>query len=129
MDGRARSFRNLIVWQKSHALVLSIYRATAGFPKSEQYGLAAQMQRAAVSIAANIAEGFGRSSRLDKGRFFNIAQASLEEIRYYLILASDLGYTIDPSLSGDADEVGRMLDVYRRKILASGQAAPPRPPS
>jgi four helix bundle protein len=123
LDGGVRSFRDLRVWQKSHALALGVYRSTAQFPKAEQYGLAAQMQRAVVSIAANIAEGFGRSSKLDKSRFLNIAQASLEEVRYYLILATDLGYPIDASLAGLAEEVGRMLDVYRRKILAS--ARPP----
>ena len=119
MDTPARSFRDLLVWQKSHAMALSVYRATARFPKTEQYGLAVQMQRAVVSVPANIAEGFGRSSRLEKRRFLNIAQASLEELRYYLILAKDLGYSVDPSLSIDVDEVGRMLEAYRRKISPS----------
>jgi len=116
MDTRARNFRELLVWQKSHALALNIYRVSARFPKTEQYGLAVQMQRASVSIPANIAEGFGRSSRLEKRRFLNIAQGSVEELRYYLILANDLGYSVDPSLSIDVDEVGRMLEAYRRRI-------------
>jgi four helix bundle protein len=73
MDNRAQTFRDLLVWQKAHALVLSIYRTAVQFPKTEQYGLAAQMQRAAVSIPANIAEGFGRVSKLEKRRFLNIA--------------------------------------------------------
>jgi four helix bundle protein len=119
MDGPSRSFRDLLVWQKSHALALGVYRATARFPRTEQYGLAVQMQRAVVSIPANIAEGFGRTSRLEKRRFLNIAQGSLEELRYYLILAADLGYSVDPSLSIDAEEVGRILDAYRRKIVPS----------
>jgi len=116
MDTPSRTFRDLLVWQKSHALALNIYRASARFPRTEQYGLAAQMQRAAVSIPANIAEGFGRSSRLEKRRFLNIAQGSLEELRYYLILTKDLGYSVDPSLTIDVDEVGRMLEAYRRRI-------------
>jgi four helix bundle protein len=88
----ARNFQDLLVWQKAHALVLGIYRATAGFPKYETFGLSSQMQRAAVSVPANIAEGFKRRGRADKARFMNIAQASLEECRYFLILAQDLGY-------------------------------------
>ena len=116
MDTPARSFRDLVIWQKSHALALNVYRATSRFPRTEQYGLAVQMQQAAVSIPANIAEGFGRASKLEKRRFLNIAQGSLEELRYYLILANDLGYSLPPSLSIDVDEVGRMLEAYRRRI-------------
>ena len=116
MEGPSRSFRDLVVWRKSHSLALGVYRATSQFPKTEQYGLAVQMQRAAVSIPANIAEGFGRFSKLEKRRFLNIAQGSLEELRYYLILASDLGYPVEPSLSIDVDEVGRMLEAYRHRI-------------
>jgi four helix bundle protein len=119
MDSPARSFRDLAVWQKSHALALNIYRSTARFPKTEQYGLAVQMQRAVVSIPANIAEGVGRASKLEKRRFLNVAQGSLEELRYYPILAADLGYSVDPALSIDAEEVGRMLDAYRRRIAPS----------
>jgi four helix bundle protein len=119
MDTKVRTFRDLRVWQKSHALAPGIYRSTADFPKSEQFGLAVQMRRAAVSVAANIAEGFGRLSKPEKNRFLNIAQGSLEEVRYYLILSGDLGYPTDPSLSIDAEEVGRMLDTYRRRIVSS----------
>ena len=117
METPARSFRDLVIWQKSHALALEIYRASAKFPRTERYGLVAQMQRAVVSIPANIAEGFGRSSKLEKRRFLNIAQGSLEELRYYLILAADLGYSIDPALTIRVDEVGRMLEAYRGKIV------------
>jgi hypothetical protein len=73
---------------------------TSAFPKSETYGLAAQARRAAVSVPANIAEGFKKRGRLDKARFMNIAQGSLEESRYYLILARDLGY-VDPLAAFD----------------------------
>src|SRR5437667_7757197 len=88
----AKSFEDLVVWQKAHQFVLGIYRLTDGFPKTETYGLTSQLRRAAVSIPANIAEGFKKNGRPDKVRFMNIAQGSVEECRYYLILAKDLGY-------------------------------------
>ena len=88
----AKSFRDLIVWRKAHELALAVYRFTGSFPRQETYGLSSQMRRAAVSIPANIAEGFRKRGRADKARFMNTAEASLEESRYYLILAQDLGY-------------------------------------
>src|SRR5882757_8208865 len=88
----ARSFEDLIVWQKAHAWVLAIYRFTDGFPAKEIYSLTSQFRRAAVSVPANIAEGFKKTGVADKKRFMNIAQGSLEESRYYLILSRDLGY-------------------------------------
>jgi four helix bundle protein len=86
----AQSFRDLLVWQKAHRLVLAIYQFTGNLPKQETYGLSLQTRRAAVSIAANIAEGFRKRSKPDKARFMNIAEGSVEESRYYLILAQDL---------------------------------------
>jgi four helix bundle protein len=90
----ARSFRDLVVWRKAHEFVLALYRYTnaESFPDREKYGLAHQMRRAAVSVPANLAEGFGKRSPAEKARFLNIAEGSLEESRYYLILAQDLGY-------------------------------------
>ena len=88
----ARTFRDLVVWQKAHEYVLAVYRLTAHFPKEEIYGLTSQMRRGAVSIPANIAEGFVKRGRADKARFMNIAEGSIEESRYYLILAQGLGY-------------------------------------
>ena len=88
----AKSFQDLIVWQKAHQFVLLVYELSKDFPKSEVYGLTSQLRRAAVSIAANIAEGFKKRSLTDKLRFLNIAQGSLEECRYYLILVEDLQY-------------------------------------
>jgi len=88
----ARTFQDLVVWRKAHELVLAVYSFTADFPKQETYGLALQMRRAAVSVPANIAEGFRRRGKADKARYMNMAEASLEESRYYLILAKDLGY-------------------------------------
>jgi len=83
------------------------------------YGLTSQVRRAATSVPANIAEGFKRASRADKARMLNLAQGSVEELRYYFLLANDLGYEGDPTLAGDLDEVARLLDAYRRKILSS----------
>lgn len=91
MDG-AKSFKDLIVWQKAHEFVLGVYKLTDTFPKSEIYCLTSQFRRAAISIAANIAEGFKKFGKQDKIRFLNIAQGSAEECKYYLILAKDLGY-------------------------------------
>jgi four helix bundle protein len=114
----ARSFQDLIVWQKAHQFVLSIYRFTDSFPKQEVFGLSSQFRRAAVSIPANVAEGFKKSGRADKGRFMNIAQGSLEECRYYLILSGDLGYGETRELLLRLEEVSRMLESYRAAILA-----------
>src|ERR1039457_6081957 len=88
----AKSFQQLIVWQKAHQFILGIYCFTDDFPRSEIYGLTSQFRRAAVFIPANIAEGFKKCGRADKVRFLNIVQGSLEECRYYLILAQDLTY-------------------------------------
>ena len=103
-------FEQLEVWKAAHKLVLDVYKMTQKFPTEERYGLVSQMRRAAVSIPANIAEGFKRRGRADKAHFYNIAQASLEEIRYYLILCRDLGYTIAEAGMGEqADQVSKML--------------------
>jgi four helix bundle protein len=85
-------FEQLDVWREAHLLVLAVYGITAGFPDEEKYGLVSQMRRAAVSVPANIAEGFKRRHWKDKARFYNMAHSSLEELRYYFILGSDLGY-------------------------------------
>lgn len=88
----AYGFKNIIAWQKAYEFVLLTYKATQKFPDYERFGLSSQFQRAAVSIAANIAEGYKKNSRADKLRFMNIAQGSLEECRFYVMLSKDLGY-------------------------------------
>src|SRR6266487_3311976 len=113
----ARSFRDLLVWRKAHEFVLAVYTFTAGFPRQETYGLASQMRRAAVSIPANIAEGFRRRGKVDKARFMNLAEGSLEECRYYLILAQDLRYGDTSQLATSAEEVSRLLSAYAAAIL------------
>lgn len=116
----ARSFRDLMVWRKAQELVLAVYRMTESFPEREKFGLTHQMRRAAVSVPANIAEGFGKRSPSDKARFLNMAEGSLEECRYYLILAQDLGYGQTQALMGTLEEASRLLNAYARAILASG---------
>jgi four helix bundle protein len=117
---RAKTFRDLLVWRKAHEFVLGVYQFTATFPKHETYGLALQMRRAAVSIPANIAEGFSRRGDADKVRFFNIAAGSLEESRYYLILGHDLGYGDTETLMDSLEEASRLLTGYTKAILAPG---------
>lgn len=119
MNTPARSFKELIVWQKAHQFVLAIYRLTRGFPSDEKFGLTSQIRRAAVSVPANIAEGFPKRSSSDKVRFYNIAQGSLEEVHYYLILAEDLGYGDCSPLIDLYDEVARLLNGYAKAILTS----------
>lgn len=86
------SFKDLECWQKAHEFVKAVYAVTQQFPENELYGLTSQFRRAAVSIPANICEGFRKLSRADKLRFMNIAQGSLEECRYYIILSRDIDY-------------------------------------
>jgi len=116
----ARTFQDLLVWQKAHGFVLGVYALTAAFPKHETYGLSLQMRRAAVSIPANIAEGFRRRGKADKARFMTMAEGSVEECRYFLILAKDLGYEDTQKLSAMLEEVSRLLGAYAAAILASG---------
>ena len=104
-------FLKLNVWQKSHGLVLEIYRISRAFPKDERFGLTSQMRRASISIPANIAEGFKRKGKRDKIHFYNISQGSLQELRYYLILGKDLGYIEDSSnIWQQTEEIGKMLN-------------------
>ena len=116
----AKDFTDLVVWQKAHQFVLRVYVITKVFPRDERFGLTSQFRRAAVSVAANIAEGFKKKGRPDKVRFLNIAQGSLEECRYYLFLAKDLGYYDTSLLMNDLEDVSRLLERYSSTILDSG---------
>jgi four helix bundle protein len=103
-------FMGMQVWKEAHAAVLTVHALTRSFPDTERYGLAGQMRRAAVSIPANIAEGFGRRRSSDKARFYNIAQSSAEELKYYLILSKDLGYLKEQrALWSSLETIGRRL--------------------
>lgn len=112
----AKRFEDLFVWQKAHKMVLSVYKETQKYPKHELYGLVNQMRRAAVSVPANIAEGFKKKSKADKVNYLNIAYGSLEESRYYLILSQDLGYCDTSIMKNQLEEVSKLLTMYRSKI-------------
>jgi four helix bundle protein len=114
-----QTFKQLLVWQKPHEFVLGVYTYTKTFPKEELYVLTAQFKRAAISIAANIAEGYQERGKADKAGLMNIAQGSIEECQYYLILSHDLGYGENEHLIKLLDEVGKMLGSYISKILSS----------
>ncbi|KAF0154978.1 MAG: S23 ribosomal protein [Syntrophaceae bacterium] len=119
MRASAKGFEDLVVWQKAHQFVLAVYRLSRTFPRSEIYGLSSQFRRAAVSIAANIAEGFKKRSKADKLRFYNIAQGSIEESRYYLILVRDLEYGDVSELNRLIEEVSKLLESYSQVVRNS----------
>ncbi len=113
----SKTFEDVELWKKAHQWVLAIYRHTERFPKHELFALVSQMRRAAVSVPANFADGFKREGKADKVRFYNIAQASLEECRYYLILSRDLGYGETNELRSQLEAISRMLEAYCRAII------------
>jgi four helix bundle protein len=116
MANPAKTFKDLIVWQKAHRFVLATYALTASFPRCEIYCLTSQMRRAAISIPANIAEGFTKRGRGDKIRFLNISHGSLEECRYYMILVQDLGYGATADLESLLEETLKLLFAYASGI-------------
>jgi len=118
-------FSDLKVWQRSHAFVLQIYGATKSYPGDERFGLVSQLRRAAVSVPANIAEGAKRESAPDYARFLNIAEGSLSETEYLLLLSRDLGYItteIYEPLQREASEIARMLYALRTKVAPNGRS-------
>ena len=116
----ARRFTDLRVWQEAHQVRLAIYRITQSFPREERYDLVSQMRRAAVSIAGNIAEGFGRWTARDRARYLEMSKSSAQEVADYLILSVDLSYMRrDPALQGRLDKVCAMLHLARRSVLGS----------
>ncbi|UCF88706.1 MAG: four helix bundle protein [bacterium] len=117
----AKEFRDLILWQKAHSLVLVTYKLSRNFPKYELYGLTSQIRRASVSVPANIAEGFKKRTSAEKIRFLNISQSSLEEWRYFLLLAGDLGYGETRDILSKLEEVSKMLDSYIKGIEKSNR--------
>jgi len=115
----AKTFEDILVGQKAHSFTVAVYRVTGLFPKFEIYGLTSQLRLAAVSIAANIAEGFRKRSKADKAKYLNIAQGSVEECRYYLILTEDLKYADISDERFLLREISKMLDAYMQSILTS----------
>ena len=115
-----QSFEEVIAWQRAHAFVLSVYKITKGFPDDEKFGLTSQFRRAAVSIEANIAEGYRKIGKSDKLRFFNIAEGSLSECKDYIILSRDLEY-ITPEqykeLWNSIEEASRYLIKYSNGVV------------
>ena len=114
-----QSYRDLKVWQNSMMLVEGCYRLTQGFPKEEVYGLSSQLRRAAISIPANIAEGYGRGSRPTYLHFLKIAQGSLKELETHLLLSYRLGFVsnlLSEPLLDQCDQLGRMLGTMIRKF-------------
>ena len=116
---KSKIFTDLIVWQKAHAFVLNIYKITKDFPKEELFSLTSQLRRAAISIPANIAEGYKKRGKQDKIRFLNIAEGSLEESHYYLILAGDLNYCNTKTLIKETEEIAKLITSYSKAILSS----------
>lgn len=115
---KTKTFQDLMVWQKGHQFVLEVYTMTKSFPKEEIYGLTSQFRRAAISITANIAEGYKRINKKEKLRFYNIAQASLEECRYFLIVSKDLNYLITNTEQMKLiEEVSKLLNSYCKSLL------------
>lgn len=114
----SNSFKDLECWQKAHEFVLYVYHITKLFPEDERYGLTSQFRRAAVSIAANISEGYRKLSLADKLRFMNIAQGSLEECRYYIILSLDINY-IDQDIH---DKLQYMINGVSWKLNGYAEA-------
>lgn len=117
--GNIISFKDLIVWQKSHAFVLEIYRISSLFPKEETYALTSQVKRAAVSIPANIAEGFSKKTLPNKLNYISHSEGSLQEVKYYLILAKDLDYINNSTFENTiilCEEIGKLLNGYIKTI-------------
>jgi four helix bundle protein len=112
-------FQDLRVWQRSHALVLTVYRLTVKFPTEERFGLVAQLRRAVLSVPTNIAEGSKRQSRQEYGRFLNIAEGSIAEAEYLLIVSLDLAFAtseiVQPLLK-EITEIAQMLYALRTKV-------------
>ena len=114
------AFENIVAWQKAHQFTCLVYRITKCFPEDERYGLTSQIRRAAVSIGANIAEGYKKLSKADKLRFLNISEGSLAECQNYILLSKDLKYLSNDNyvlLHDYAMEVGRLLTAYCKGII------------
>jgi len=114
-----RNYKDLVVWEKAHRLTLVVYKSTRAFPKEEKFGLTSQMRRASASIAANLAEGCGRRSDGEMGRFIQIAMGSGAELSYHLLLARDLGLlekTMFDGMDSDLSEIMRMMSSLSQSV-------------
>lgn len=116
-----KTFEDMKVWQKSHEMTLKLYKVTKSFPKEERFGIVSQLRRAVSSIPTNIVEGFKRKTTKDYMHFINLADASLEETRYLLLLAHDLGFLPDKeydTIIDDCKEIGRMIGGLEKSLVA-----------
>jgi four helix bundle protein len=109
-----QTFEDLRIWQSSHQIVLKVYRLCASFPSEEKFALVDQLKRAAASIPANIAEGYGRRTNKDFVQFLHIALGSAEETHYHLILSRDLRYISEECFSEIVDE----LVILKKQLIA-----------
>jgi len=119
---KVNTFKDLIVWEKSHQLTLEIYKTSLKFPSDEKYGLISQMRRAAYSVPANIVEGHSRKSKKEFLQFLNIAKGSLEELKYFIILCNDLKYIDNQKrifLEEKAEEVSMILYSFTKSLINS----------
>src|SRR5260221_983467 len=117
-----QDYRELLVWQRSHRLVLEVYRATQSFPVAERFGLTSQLRRAALSVPTNVAEGARRANPKEYANFLNIAQGSLSEAEYLVLVSRDLGYISTPTAGkylSESAELLRMLMGLRKKVQHS----------
>lgn len=113
-----KGFRKLLVWQRAHEMVLSVYKMTEKFPKSEMFALTSQLRRAVVSIPANIAEGQGAGTKAQFARYLDIAKGSLSEVEYYLVLAKDLNY-INPEAYKEVEALRSEVGFLLYRLIAS----------
>jgi four helix bundle protein len=119
-EAPAKTFQDLLVWQRAHQFVLAVYHYSDYFPQKEVYSLTSQLRRAAVSIPASITEGFKKEDKQERASCMKTAQGSVEECLYYLILAKDPGYGDNQALVPQLEEVSKLLEKYIAVMLASG---------
>jgi four helix bundle protein len=124
MRGEIRSYRDLLIWQQSIELAADVYRLTRSWPKDELYGLTSQARRAATSVPANIAEGYGRENRGSYVQFLRIAQGSLKELETHLLVAERVQIATETQLKpllAQSESVGKLLRASIRKLLREGR--------
>lgn len=116
---KIQTFRELLIWQKSMLLITEIYKISAGFPQNEQYGLTSQIRRSAISVPSNIAEGFGRNSKLEFNRFLNISMGSLFEIQTQIEISFNLKFIDEENFKQifeNSREIERMISSFQSKL-------------
>ena len=118
---KINTYKDLVVWQKAHQLVMTVYKLSLDLPQDEQYALAQQIKAAALDVATNIVKGYKRYGKQEKLNILNIAQSSLENLKYLLLLITELGYADTSEEEMDADEVSRILNGFLKSIREKQQ--------